>query len=140
LFTITCRSGVEGWFLLLQSCCYVIGAELSSGTYAFGLFNGVSGTRVDRLDGLFLINSSDVGRTAYAGGVLLERISDLTGDEAADDAQLDELGKLPAVAPRNSISAEIAAHLVRDIGPSQIPFGGDWLLSMPTVRSLSRNG
>jgi transcriptional regulator with XRE-family HTH domain len=131
---------VEGWILLLQSYCYVIGAELSSGTYAFGLFNGVSGARVDRLDGLFLINSFDVARTAYAGGVLLERVCDLTGDEAADDARLAEFGKLPSLAPKNSISADIAAHLVRDVGPAQVPFGGDWLLSMPTVRSLSRNG
>jgi transcriptional regulator with XRE-family HTH domain len=130
---------VEGWILLLQSCGYIISAELSSGTYAFGLFNGVSGARVDRLDGLFLINSSDVTRTPYAGVMLLERIGDLSGDEAADDARLAELGKLPAVAPENSISADLVAHLVRDIGPSQIALGGDWLLNMPTVRSLSRN-
>jgi transcriptional regulator with XRE-family HTH domain len=130
---------VEGWILLLHSSCYIISAELSSGTYAFGLFNGAPGARVDRLDGLFLIQSSDVGRTPYAGAMLLERFGDLSGDEAADDARLAEFGKLPAVAPRDSISADVAAHLVRDIGPSQIAFGGDWLLSMPTVQSLSRN-
>jgi len=130
---------VEGWILLLQSFCYVVSAELSSGTYGFGLFNGVSGARVDRLDGLLMINSSDVGRTPYAAAMLLERIGDLSGDEAADDARLVEFGKLPAFAPKNSVSAEIAAHLVRDIGPSQIALGGDWLLNMPTARSLSRN-
>jgi hypothetical protein len=130
---------VEGWILLLQSFCYVVSAELSSGTYGFGLFNGVSGARVDRLDGLLMINSSDVGRTPYAAAMLLERIGDLSGDEAADDARLAEFGKLPAFAPKNSVSAEIAAHLVRDIGPSQIALGGDWLLNMPTARSLSRN-
>jgi transcriptional regulator with XRE-family HTH domain len=122
---------VEGWILLLQSHCYVVSAELSSGTYAFGLFNGVSGAQVDRLDGLILIHSSDVGRTPYAGAMLLERIGELSGEEAADDARLAELGRLPAVAPKDSISPDIAAHLVRDIGPSQIACGGDWLLSLP---------
>jgi hypothetical protein len=130
---------VEGWILLLHAHCFVISAELTTGAYAFGVFNGISGVQVDRLDGLILINSFDVGRTPNATVMLLERIADLSGDRAADDARLAEFGRLRAVAPRGSIPADIAAHLVRDIGPSQVPLGGDWLLSMPMARSLSRN-
>ena len=131
---------VEGWLLLLHSHGYIISTELSSGTYAFGLVNGAPGARVDRLDGLFLIQSSDIARTPHAGAMVMERIGDLSGDEAADDARLDEFGKLPASPPRESVPADIVAHLSRDIGPSQIARGGDWLLSAPTNRSLSRNG
>jgi transcriptional regulator with XRE-family HTH domain len=130
---------VEGWLLLLHAQGFVITAELSSGTYAFGVLHGVSGVQADRLDGLFLINGFDVGRTPHAAPMLVERVEDLSGDPKADDARLLELGKLRAIAPAGSVPPEIARHLARDVGPAQIALGGDWLVSMPAARSMSRN-
>lgn len=123
----------------MHAYCFVISAELSSGTYAFGVFNGAGGIQIDRLDGLFLNNSFDVGRTPTAGVMLLERIGELSPDNAEDDAKLVGFGKLHPIAPKGSVPPEIAAHLARDVGPSQLALGGDWMLSMPLARSLSRN-
>ena len=130
---------VEGWILLLHAFCFVISAELSSGTYAFGVFNGAGGIQVDRLDGLFLNNSFDVGRTPTAGAMLLERIGELSLTKLEDDEKLVEFGRLHPIAPKGSVPPDIAAHLARDVGPSQLAAGGDWMLSMPVARSLSRN-
>ena len=129
---------VEGWVLLLHNQCFVISAELTSGAFAFGIFNGVNTVQADRLDGLILNSTLDSSRTPIASAMLLERVGDLTGDPAIDNAAFAELCKQPAPAPRGSVPQEIADHLARDIGPAALALGGDWLLGMPPSRSLSR--
>ena len=129
---------VKGWVLLLHNLCFVISEEVTSGTYAFGIFNGVSTVQAAVLDGLILMCTHDSSRTAVATAMIAERIADLTGDRARDDALFAEFGRRPPAAPKGSVPPAVAEHLVRDIGPGQLAIGGDLLLSLSLARSMSR--
>jgi hypothetical protein len=130
---------VEGWVLLLQHQLFVIGAELTSGSFAYAILNGVGAARAGRLDGLVLYCAMDPTRTPTAAPIVLERIGDLSGDPAADDARLAEYAKLDPLAAPDDLPREIIAHLTRNLGPDQFQRGGDLLLRAPSARSLSRS-
>jgi transcriptional regulator with XRE-family HTH domain len=129
---------VRGWVLLLGNQLFSMGAELTSGAYAFAIINGVSTVQAGLLDGLVLSCSLDPGRTPTATGAVFERIGDLTGDADADDARFRAFASADPVAPEGSVPEALQRHLVRDIGPGQLPLGGDWILRLPLSRSLSR--
>jgi hypothetical protein len=128
---------VEGWILLLQHQLFVIGAELTSGAFAYAILNGVSTARAGRLDGLILYCALDPTRTPTAAPILLERVGDLSDDSATDDARFAEHAQLDPRARPDEIPEEIVAHLTRNIGPDQFARGGDLLLRSPSARSLS---
>lgn len=129
---------VEGWVLPLQNQLFIIGAELTGDTLAFGIFNGVKNLRAGVLDGLILNSALDAGGTPTATAALFERTDDLTGDNAADEARFAELASLDPLAPEGSVPATVVDHLSRDVGPAQAALGGDWVLRLPLSRSLSR--
>jgi transcriptional regulator with XRE-family HTH domain len=129
---------VEGVVLLQQTQLFIISADYTSGAYAFGILNGVNTVKAGVLDGLLMWCSLDSLRTPTASAILVERVADLTGDVTADDAAFAELCAADPLAAEGSLSPEIINHLTRDIGPSQIANGGDWLLNLPIARSLSR--
>ena len=129
---------VEGQVMLLQNQLFFAGAELTSGAFVFGIFNGVSTVQAGVIDGLILFCALDPGRTPTAAAMILDRLGDLSGDREADDARFAELGLRPPLATEETAPAAIRQHLVRDLGPAQLAAGGDWLLRMPLVRSLSR--
>ena len=129
---------VEGWVLPLQNQLFIIGAELTSDTLAFGIFNGVKNLRAGVLDGLVLNSALDVSGTPTATAAIFERMDDLSGDPEADDARFAELARLDPVAPEGTVPTKVVAHLARDIGPAQMALGGDWVLRLPLSRSLSR--
>jgi hypothetical protein len=115
-----------------------VAADVTSGALIFGIFNGVPAAKAQVVDGLILGAALDPGRTPTASAMIFERIGDLSGDAAADDARFAELAASNPVAPEGSVPPEMQAHLVRDIGPAQLALGGDWLLRMPLARSLAR--
>jgi transcriptional regulator with XRE-family HTH domain len=129
---------VEGVCLMLQNQIFVIGAEMASGAFCFAIFNGVNTPQAGLLDGLVMWCLDDRERTPTAAGIVLERVCDLTGDAAIDEARFAELCYPNPIAAEGSLPPELVAHLSREIGPSQIPAGGDWLLSLRPSRSLSR--
>jgi transcriptional regulator with XRE-family HTH domain len=131
---------VTGWVLPQRGQWFMIGAESVSGSPAFGIFNGVIAERVrmDVIDGLLLSCALDASLTPTACALVFERIGDLSGDSAADDARLNELGALDPVATPDTAPEALTSFLVRDIGPSQLAQGGDWLLRMPLARSIAR--
>jgi transcriptional regulator with XRE-family HTH domain len=129
---------VEGWVLPQRNQLIVIGAEDASGSPAFGIFNGVVSQRADVIDGLLLACALDAPRTPTACAVVFERVGELSGDAAADEARIDELGRSDPLATATSAPAALTAHLVPDIGPAQLALGGDWLLRLPLARSLAR--
>ena len=128
---------VRGWVLLLQNQLFVVASELTSGALAFAILNGVNTLRAGAIDGILLHCSLDASRSPTASFVIIERISDLTGDHDADDHHFAKLFDLDHVAPEGSVPGDLAAHLVRDVGPAQLAIGGDWLLTLPLARSLS---
>ena len=129
---------VEGVVLLQHSQLFIISADFTSGAYAFGILNGVNTVQAGVLDGLLMWCSLDSLRTPTASAILVERVTDLTGDEAVDNAAFAKLCAADPLAAEGSLSPELVEHLTRDIGPSQVPLGGDWLLKLPIARSWAR--
>lgn len=128
----------EGWMLPLQNQLFAIAADAAGGAVLTGLFNGVAAPKVDVVDGLVLGPALDPGRTPTAYAMVFERVGDLSGDRDADDATFEQLAAQSPLAPEGSVPEDVARHLLRDIGPAQIPVGGDLLLRMPIGRSLAR--
>ena len=133
------RVRVEGWVLPQHHQLFIIGAESASASLAFGIFNGVNTMRAEVVDGLLLSCALDAGRTPTACAVVFERVGDLSGDLAADEARLAELAKGAALAPEGSVAADLAAHLTRDIGPEQLARRRR-LAAAPAARALPRAG
>jgi hypothetical protein len=129
---------VEGWMLPVLNQLICIGADVTSGAMVFGIFNGVPHAKAEVIDGLSLGSALDNGRTPTAFAMMFERIGDLTGDREADDRRFLELAASDPLAPQGSIPQAIQDHLLRDIGPAQAALGGDLLLQMPLMRSLTR--
>jgi transcriptional regulator with XRE-family HTH domain len=129
---------VRGWVMAQQSQLFVVASEQTSGAFGFAILNGVSTRQAGALDGLVLNCSLDNGRTPTATAIVLDRRGDLGGDRAADEARFAELAALNPLAPDGSVPQAVQDHLVRDIGPTPLAAGGDWLLRMPLARSLSR--
>jgi hypothetical protein len=129
---------VEGWMLPVLNQLICIGADVTSGAMVFGIFNGVPHAKAEVIDGLSLGSALDNGRTPTAFAMMFERIEDLSGDREADDRRFQELAARDPLAPQGSIPKAIEDHLLRDIGPAQAALGGDLLLQMPLMRSLTR--
>ena len=134
----TAGTTVDGWVLPFGNQLFVISVDVTSGALLFGIFNGVSGPRADVVDGLCLTPAQDAGRTPTAHAMVFERIRDLSGDPAADDALFDELTRGNPLAPEGSIPEALRNHLLRDFGPLQAAAGGDMLLQSALARSLAR--
>ena len=129
----------EGWMLTLHNQLFAIAADPVGGALLFGVFNGVAGPKIEVVDGLVLGPALDPGRTPTAYAMMFERVGDLSGDPAADDAEFARLVRQDPLAPEGSIPDAVARHLLRDVGPAQLPLGGDLLLRMPIDRSLARS-
>lgn len=113
-------------------------ADPATGIFLFVIFNAVLRYRADVMDGLSLTLQRSGGGTPMACAVLMERTGLLSDDIAADARRLRDLARQSPLAPEGSISPEIAAHLLRDVGPAANAAGGDLLLLMPFVQSMSR--
>jgi hypothetical protein len=129
---------VSGRVMLLQNQLFCFGGELTSGSFAFAILNGVSTVQAGALDGLLLYCALDPGRTPTATAAIYERVANLTGQRDEDDARFTAVGAGPSVSTADAVPPAIRDHLVRNIGPDQLPAGGDWLLQAPLLRSLAR--
>ena len=128
----------EGWMLPVHNQLFCIAADVTSGALLFGIFNGVATARAEVIDGLTLGSALDGGRTPTASAMIFERIGDLSGDSAADDARFEALAAGNPLAPEGEICANMREHLTGDFGPIQMALGGALLLQMTLSRSLSR--
>jgi len=128
----------EGWVIPLHSQLYIIATDVRSGIMLFGVFNGPASARADVFDGLVLAPTVDIGRTPTAMAMYCERIADLSGDAAADERRFAGLAAGDPRTPASAVPERLRRHLLRDIGPAQHALGGDFLLTMPIVRSLAR--
>jgi transcriptional regulator with XRE-family HTH domain len=128
----------QGWLLPIQNQLFCIATDLTSGAMAFGIFNGVAQPVAELLDGITLSSALDASRTIIAAPIVLHRLSGLTGDDEADDAQYRELIRGNPVAPEGSVPEAIVQHLSRDIGPTPMAMGGDWMMTMALARSMAR--
>jgi hypothetical protein len=133
------ETAFRGWLLPVNGQFFCIATDGATGAMVFAVFSCAPAGRVQRLDGIMLGRVGETEPGIGASPIVLDRIGDLSGDREADEHRYREhLGRDP-LAPEGSVPHEVAAHLVRDIGPSQLAAGGDWLLHMPLARSLSRS-
>ena len=127
----------EGIGLPNQTQLVGMSVDAESGVFVFAVYNGVLRHRADVLDGICLTYTRNAGGTPVASACVLERIGDLDGDPAIDDARLEALAAQHPLAPEGSIPENIRAHLFRDIGPAAFAAGGEAMLAMPFARSIS---
>jgi transcriptional regulator with XRE-family HTH domain len=128
----------HGWTVTQQHQLFSVGADSETGTFVFSIFNGVVRQRADVVDGLILTCLRDPSGTPVASKCILERVRDLTGDEAADDAAFNDLARGPPFSAAAEVPEDIRRHLWHDTGPSAFAAGGDPMLMMAFARSMAR--
>jgi len=128
----------EGWLLLAEGQLFAILFDTVGQTPIFVIWNGVPLSKASFLDGIVMAAALNAARTPSAYPIVMERIGDLTGDRAADDATCAEMFRRDPLAPEGSVPEELRDHLVRDIGPAAAKAGGDLFLLAPITSTLSR--
>lgn len=129
----------DGWLMPNEGQLFAILFDTVGQTPVFLIFNGVSLHKALQLDGLILAAALNAARTPSAYPVILERIGDLTGDEAADDARCEELLQLDTMATEETAPEAVRRHLIRDIGPAAAEAGtGELFLLSTWANSLSK--
>jgi hypothetical protein len=102
------------------------------------VFRGVTLPRAMVLDGLILLAGLDPTRTLGAMPILLERVGDLSGDPAEDDARCIALTEQEPEPLEPLGEAVLRARIFRDSGPAALAQGGSAFLSIGAQDSLSR--
>ncbi len=128
----------QGWLLPVRGQLFCIATDDTNGALVYALFSSVPPGKVQRLDGISLGGGNGSLPGVTAAPIVLDRFADLSGDREADDRRYRELLGQDPLAPEGSIPADVLTLLSRDFGPSQLAAGGDWLLTIPFHRSLSR--
>ncbi|HEY9234253.1 MULTISPECIES: hypothetical protein [Phenylobacterium] len=129
----------DGWLMPNEGQVFAILFDTVGQTPVFLIFNGVSLHKALQLDGLILAAALNAARTPSAYPVILERIGDLTGDRAADDAHCEELLQLDTKATEETAPEAVRKHLIRDIGPAAVASGAGELFLLSTwANSLSK--
>ena len=127
----------SGWAFVLEGNLFAILHDSVGCTPLFLIFRGVTLPRATCLDGVLTLAALDPNRTPASIPIILERVGDLTGERAADEARFAALSREGGLADEDSLSAAIRAHLVRDIGPKAAAAGGELFLVAP-VNGFSR--
>ncbi len=128
----------EGWTMPVQTQLFSMASDPVTGVFMFSIFNAVLRNRAEILDGLTLTCQRDAGGTPVAAACLMERVGDLSGDLAADEARFRDLANANPVAPEGSVPQHVRDHLYKDVGPTSFAAGGAPLLVMSFAQSMSR--
>jgi transcriptional regulator with XRE-family HTH domain len=126
----------DGWIVPAEGQLFAILFDMVGMTPVFVSLNGTPLPKAFLVDGLLMASSLNTTRTPSAYPIILERIGDLSGDPAADDAECEALMGRNSLAPEDAIPDHIRDHLIRDIGPEAAKSGGDLFLS--AARTMSR--
>jgi hypothetical protein len=130
--------GFTGWALPLEGNLFAVLEGAVGFTPLFLIFRGVALPKATLLDGIVLLAALDAARTPAAVPILLERVGDLSGDRAADEARSLELSSEHPFASSGEEPDTILRHLVRDFGPAAASAGGDLFLTVSALGRLSR--
>lgn len=140
---INCRMGgsglvFEGWLIPAEGQLFAILTDTIGQTPIFVVLNGTPLPKAEALDGLVMAASLNAARTPAAYPIIFERIGDLSGDRAADDARCAELIAGDNLAPEGSVPEAVQKHLLRDIGPTAAEHGGDLILVSQATSQFAR--
>ena len=129
--------GFSGWMMPSEGNLFVILQDPVGMTPMSLVFRGVALPRATVLDGLLLLAGLDATRTPGALPIVLERIGDLSGDRARDDARCETLSETEPQ-PLDPVDPEIVkARIFRSSGPLAAAQGGAEFLSVGAHDSLS---
>lgn len=128
----------DGWLLMAEGQLFAILFDAVGQTPIFVIWNGVPLSKASYLDGIVMAAALNAARTPSAYPIVMERIGDLSGDRAKDDATCAELFARDPQAPEGSIPDHLRDHLVRDVGPAAAKAGGDLFLLAPITSTWSR--
>lgn len=128
----------EGWTFPTQTQLFSLAADARSGLFIFSIYNAVLRHKAEVLDGISLTIQRVGGGSPVAGASIMERIGDLSGDTAADEATYETLAAADPLAPEGSISPQLQDHILPDVGPRAMAAGGTAMLTMPFAGSWSR--
>lgn len=118
----------DGWGFVSDGNLFAMLSDSVGCTPLFFIFKGVPLPKAMLLDGLLMLSGFDSARTPTAVPVIIERIGDLTGDTAVDEATFAELLERDSAADEH-VSETVRRHLLRDIGPTAAETGGDMFLT-----------
>jgi hypothetical protein len=105
--------GFAGWAFPLEGNLFAVLDQSVGFTPLFLIFRGVSLPKATMLEGIGLMAAMDAGRTPTAFPLFLERIDDLSGDNAADEARCKELSERQAHEDPDQVDETIRAKLFR---------------------------
>jgi len=131
-------SRLVGWSMAVGDQMFCCATNQVTGSSIFAIFNRVHRPRIDVIDGLTLACMADAGGVPVAAACMLERIGDLSGDPATDDARYEDLLAKHPIAPEGSLSDDVCRHLLFDVGPTALRAGGDPVLMMRSMTSRAR--
>jgi transcriptional regulator with XRE-family HTH domain len=104
---------------------------------SFLILNVVPMPKIVLMDGLLVAASSSL-RIPTAYSIIFERVGDLSGDRAADDAHATALMQRPEFVDDDHVAEVVRQHLLRDFGPEAASNGGEMMLSAPLTPRLAQ--
>jgi len=135
-----------GVMFAVEGQVFAIASDSVRGVPSFLILNVVAMPKISLLDGL-LIAASSALRVPTAYSIIFERIGDLSGDRAVDDAQASTLMERPEfVEDPESLPEVVRRHLLRDFGPEAAAQGGEMMLTasltprLAQIMALSKRG
>lgn len=128
----------DGWLFPAEGQLFGIMFDSLGLTPIFLSLNGVPLPRASVIDGLVMAAALNAARTPSAYPIILDRIGDLTGDRAQDDAECEALLNRDPRATDESAPLAVRDHLIRDIGPEAYKKGGDLFLLSSLGNTFSR--
>lgn len=104
---------------------------------SFLILNVVPMPKILLMDGLLVAASSSL-RIPTAYSIIFERVGDLSGDRAIDDAHAEGLMQRPEFVDDDDVTEAVRQHLLRDFGPTAASEGGEMMLSAPLTPRLAQ--
>jgi hypothetical protein len=124
---------MKGWVTSFGNQMFLCATEVGSGVTGFIIANHLGLDRVEVMDGVIMGAIRGGGGVPTATPVVIERVGDLSGDTAADEARFAAMRLDPPLAPEGMVPDRVARHLDAAMAPGGLP-----IISMPSMTSLAR--
>ena len=125
---------MKGWAICVAKQLFLCVTDVGSGFTFLLIVNHLGLDRVEVMDGIVSGALRGGGGMPTATPIIMQRVGDITGDAAVDDARLAAMLLEPPLAPDGSVPARIVRHLASAIAPGGVP-----LISMPSMTSIARS-
>jgi transcriptional regulator with XRE-family HTH domain len=126
-----------GSMFAVEGQVFAIASDSVRRVPSFLILNVVPMPKIVMLDGLLIAASSSL-RIPSAYSIIFERVGDLSGNRAADDAHVAGLMERPEFVEDDEVADVVRQHLLRDFGPRAASEGGEMMLSAPLTPRLAQ--